>query len=164
MVTMKALKDLFEELGFLGVQSYINSGNILFYSDREETGELATLCHDAIQNSLNMDIGLMVLSAEELVEAMSHAPDWWDIGAEIKHNAIFVIPPATSEEIVSGIGETKPQFEKVDYYGPIIFWSAPLATFSRTRWSQIVKTKYYSSITIRNANTARKLVSLLQKA
>lgn len=162
MVTMKSLKDLFEELGFIQVRTYINSGNILFFTDRGAASELATLCKEAIRQSLNLEIDLMVISEEELAEAMAHAPDWWDSGTETKHNAIFVIPPATSEEIVRGIGETKPQYEKVSWYGQIIFWSAPLATFSRTRWSQIVKTKYYGSITIRNANTAKKLVALAQ--
>lgn len=163
MIAMKSLKDLFEELGFLRVRTYINSGNILFFSDRGEPSELANLCKEAIKQSLDLVIDLMILSADELVEAMTHAPDWWDSGAEIKHNAIFVIPPTTSEEIVRGIGEIKPQYEKVSWFGPVIFWSAPLATFSRTRWSQIVKTKYYGSITIRNANTAKKLVALAQK-
>jgi len=160
MVTMKSLKDLFEEMGFLRVRTYINSGNILFFTEHRKTSELATLCKEAIRHAFNLDIDLMVLTADELADAMVHAPDWWDKDANAKHNAIFVIPPATSEEIVSGIGEIKPQYEKVTWHGPIIFWSAPLATFSRTRWSQIVKTKYYGSITIRNANTAKKLVVL----
>lgn len=105
---------------------------------------------------------LIVLTAEQYANAMSEAPDWWGTTAEIKHNAIFVIPPATSEEIVAGIGEIESKYEKVSWSGQIIFWSAPLATFSRTRWSQIVKTKYYGSITIRDANTAKKLLTLTQ--
>ncbi len=162
MVAMKTLKDLFEELGFLQVRTYINSGNILFKCDQRESEVLATRCQIAIKQSLNLDISLMILSEEQLVDAMAHTPIWWDTDQKSKHNAIFVIPPATSEEIVKGMGDIKPEYEKVDWFGPIIFWSAPLTTFSRTRWSQIVKTPYYGSITIRNANTTKKLLVLLK--
>lgn len=164
MISMKALKDLFEELGFVQVRTYINSGNILFLDDRHETNELIEICHNAIQKTMNLEIDLMILRVDDLAEAMEHAPDWWDANPDSKHNAIFVIPPATSVEIVKGIGEINPQFEKVAWYGSVIFWSAPLATFSRTRWSKIVQTKYYASITIRNANTAKKLVALSKKS
>ncbi|KHO12415.1 hypothetical protein OA78_1683 [Latilactobacillus curvatus] len=46
--------------------------------------------------------------------------------------------------------------------GPFIFWSAPVKTFGRTRWSTVAKGDLYQWLTIRNANTARKLVALAQ--
>jgi len=58
------------------------------------------------------------------------------------------------------VGEIKPEYEQVDVYGPVIFWSAPMKTFSRTRWSKVVGSAAYGSITIRNANTALKLAEL----
>jgi uncharacterized protein (DUF1697 family) len=58
----------------------------------------------------------------------------------------------------------KEAFEKVAYSGRIIFWFASMATFSRTRWSKIVKDKaMYQVITVRNANTALKLVMMAQQ-
>ena len=94
---------------------------------------------------------------------MGNAPDWWGDDPACKHNAIFVIPPANTMEIMDGIGKIKPEYEKIASADPIIFWSASMATFSRTRWSQIVKTKYYKNITIRNSNTARKLLELASR-
>jgi uncharacterized protein (DUF1697 family) len=163
MVTMKALKDLFEELGFVQVKTYINSGNILFQSDRTSASEIRTICQQAINVALGLDIDMLVVKAEELVAAIADAPTWWGEDPHSKHDAFFAIPPATSEAVIGAIGQIKSDYEKIAYSGPIIFWSAPLATFSRTRGSQLVKTQYYSSITIRNANTARKLALLAQK-
>lgn len=54
-------------------------------------------------------------------------------------------------------------FENVAAYHPIIFWSAPVKTFSRTRYSKIVGTKAYQSITIRNANTTLKLAEMCRQ-
>ena len=151
MVTMATLKSMFEGLGFTKVQTYINSGNILFQSDETDTDKLADLCHRTIFDELALDIGLMVLEAAILRDAIEHAPDWWAKDPDSTHNALFVIPPATSEEIVTGMGNIKPDYEKLAWFGPVIFWTAALATYSRTRWSQLVKTQYYKSVTIRNA-------------
>ena len=80
-----------------------------------------------------------------------------------KHNAIFVIPPTTTAEVLAQIGEVKPEYDKIDYYGNVIFWSASIATYSRTRLTKIVQSKAaYNAITIRNANTVSKLVELVR--
>lgn len=79
-----------------------------------------------------------------------------------KHNAIFVIPPVTVNEVFEQVGAIKPEYEKVDHYGGIIFWSAPVKTFSKTRWSKVVGSSIYDSITIRNANTVNKLLQLIE--
>ncbi len=100
-----------------------------------------------------------VISADALLLALKQAPKWWNKG-DAKHNAIFVIAPKKAEQIMSDIGEVKPEYEKVAAYHPIIFWSAPIETFSRTRYSKIVSTSAYQSVTIRNANTTQKLAEL----
>ncbi|WP_348922291.1 hypothetical protein [Enterococcus rotai] len=67
------------------------------------------------------------------------------------------------QEVIESVGEAKAEYEKVAYHERVIFWSAPIKTFSRSRWSKIVGTKMYSRITIRNANTVNKLAELVQK-
>lgn len=159
-VPMKELKAAFEEDGFLDVITYINSGNIIFSSAISEAQLVKTRCEALIQKRFGLTITVMVISGRDLREALASAPDWWDNDKESKHNALFVIPPATVEEVFGEVGDTKPEYERVDYFGKVIFWSAPIKTFSRTRWSKIVGSTAYGSITIRNANTAKKLAEL----
>jgi len=67
----------------------------------------------------------------------------------------------TAEVICAHVGAVKEEYEKADYHGRVIFWSAAMATFSRTRWSKIPKDKsMYRAITVRNANTTLKLAEL----
>lgn len=79
----------------------------------------------------------------------------------LQHNAIFIIPAVTVEEVFEQDGAIKPDYEKVEYHGRVIFWSAAIKTFSTTRWSKIVKSYVYNSVTIRNANTVIKLSQLV---
>lgn len=159
-ISMPALKAAFLRHGFENVVTYINSGNILF--DSALTSQAAkSACEDIIAADFGLQITVGIFPSADLAEALAHAPNWWNSGKDAKHNAIFVIPPATAEEVVASVGDIKPEYERVAHHGNIIFWSAPLATFSHTRWSKIVGNKaVYRLITIRNANTAQKLAAL----
>lgn len=160
IISMPELKKSFESAGFIDVVTYINSGNILFSADEEDRLALQQKCRRAILENFNLDIAVAVISAAELREALDHAPRWWGGDIDARHNAIFVISPAVPSEIIESVGELKPEYEQVAMYGNVIFWSAPLATFSRTRFSKVVSAPSYRSVTIRNANTAKKLEQL----
>lgn len=159
-VSMPELTKLFEQNGFDDVVTYINSGNIIFSSESTDEKKIKEGCEALVVNEFQLNIPVTIVSVKDLTAALDHAPTWWDQDKESKHNAIFVIPPVTVDEVFAQVGATKPEYEKVDCYGSIIFWSAPLETFSRTRWSKIVGSSVYDSITIRNANTVKKLLQL----
>lgn len=159
-IAMPELKAAFERRGFEGVLTYINSGNIIFESGLDECAAKAA-CEELIEQGFGLKIVVGVIAAADLAEALEHAPDWWGSEAACRHNAIFVIPPMTADEVCAQVGAVKPEYEKVASFGQVIFWSAPLATFSHTRWSKITQSKAaYNAITIRNANTAKKLAAL----
>ncbi len=159
-ISMKDLKAAFEENGFANVTTYINSGNVLFDWDQTDEASLSECCEKIIEKSLGLSVRVTIITAEKLKAALSHAPSWWGADPEEKHNAIFVIPPATAEEVIAEVGEINPKYEKLDLYENVIFWSASFKYFSRTKWSKIVGTKAYQNVTIRNANTTRKLSEL----
>jgi uncharacterized protein (DUF1697 family) len=159
-VPMSELKACFEASGHINVSTYINSGNVIFESDETDETKLVRSCEAAIEKQFGFKVVVAIISAGELIDSMNHAPNWWDKG-DAKHNVIFVIAPATAEQVMNEVGESKPEYEKIAHHGKIIFWTAPLKTFSRTRYSKIVGTKAYQSVTIRNANTTKKLFELV---
>ena len=150
-IVMADLRAAFEKAGYINVRTYINSGNVLFDAPRRPSG-LAGVVPDGI--------GVAVMSAQELDATLAAAPAWWGQDADSKHNALFILPGMTAPEIMTAVGDAKPEYEKVAAVGQIIFWSAPPKTFNRTRYKNIVRTSAYQFVTIRNANTARKLAQL----
>jgi len=159
-VSMADLKICFQTLGFTNVQTYINSGNVIFETELIDKAKLVAGCEHAIEKQFGFAVICSVIFASELHDALKHAPSWWGNDDTVKHNALFVIAPTTAKEVMKEVGEAKPQYERVAAYEPIIFWSAPLETFGRTRYSKIVGTKSYKSVTIRNANTTKRLAEL----
>lgn len=159
-LSMAQLKQVFESIGFKNVTTYINSGNVIFEADEQDVITLIQLCEAAIEKDFGFHVICSVISAKDLADAISHAPSWWGKDADSSHNAMFVITPATPKIIMKAAGEPNAEYEQLSTYRSIIFWSAPVKTFGRTRYSKMVSQPVYQSITIRNANTARKLVEL----
>lgn len=160
-VPMADLRACFEAAGYENVKTYINSGNVIFDSAETDLVELVKTCEKSIEAQFGFPVRVSVVSSEQLRRALEHAPAWWGQDPASKHNAIFLIAPAKAEEIMQAVGEAKPEYERVEPYGNVIFWSAPLKTFGRSRWAKIVGTAAYRDITIRNANTAKKLLELV---
>ena len=161
-IVMAQLKEVFIKAGFKDVQTYINSGNIIFAASGQSEAALQEECRKIIYARFKLDIAVALISAQALAEALANAPSWWDNDEEAKHNAIFIIAPAEAAAILKDVGQAKENYEQVAAYGQVIFWSAPLKTFNHTRWSKVASTSAYGSITIRNANTAKKLLSLVK--
>lgn len=161
-IAMPLLKQIFEEIGFTEVVTYINSGNVVFSSDCLDRNELIKQCEAAIASKLSLTIPVNIVSASELAETLSHAPEWWDDDKDTIHYAIFLIPPISVEEVFAAVGEIKPEYEKIAHHERVIFWSAPAKTFAKSRWSKIASSSVNQQVTIRNANTVNKLLKLSQ--
>lgn len=157
-VAMPLLKAAFEDMGFLDVSTYINSGNVLFASDND-IDEISTRCKTMMKEKFMIDVPILIISLKELSDALDNAPKWWDLSSkeEVIHQIIFLIPPVSIMEVYKAVGEAKPEYEKVSYYENVIFWSAPRATLSKTRWYKIASSSVNNNVTIRNASTAKKL-------
>lgn len=162
-ISMAELKLVFQKLGLLDVVTYINSGNVIFSSDTENKDDLIVKIKAAIMDNFKLDIPVTVVSKKELIDIIKNAPKWWGTNdKEIYDNTIFMISPTTVEEVYEAIGDPKLEYEKVDKYNNVIFWSANLKNFSKTKWSKIASSSVNNKVTIRNANTVKKLLEIIE--
>lgn len=162
-LSMKELKVILENNGFINVFTYINSGNIIFSHSNPDMIDLKKISEKIIEKEFGLRIGVLIISAKDFINALENAPEWWGVDNESKHNALFIMPPASKEKMFEEVGDIKPEYEKLGHHGNVIFWSAPILTFSRTRYSGIVGKAAYEYITIRNYNTTMKLKELIHQ-
>ena len=161
-VPMAELKKAFEAIGFSDVKTYINSGNVIFSSSIQNKSELVEKSELAIADKFGLNIPVVIVSVAELADVISQAPEWWNKNKEDVNYVVFLIPPITVEEVFMAVGEIKPEYEKVSRYSSVIFWVAPLKVFTKTSWAKITSSAVNNSVTIRNANTVNKLLSLAE--
>ncbi len=74
VVKMNRLRDLFGELGFDQVRTYIQSGNVFFDSDERETGALRTRIQEHLRAALGYDVATCLRTAEELESIIARDP------------------------------------------------------------------------------------------
>lgn len=161
-IPMSELKKGFAELDFSEVATYLNSGNVIFLSAIDDKNVLSDKIKTMIKDRFDLDIPVYVVLQEELKELLNHAPDWWgDDNKEIYDNLIFIMPPLSYEEFYDEIGNPKKEYEKVHPYKNIVFWSFSRKDYQKTNWwSKTASSKVSDKITIRTANTVRKIVSI----
>ena len=71
------------------------------------------------------------------------------------------MPPATFSDVYNEIGEPKEGSEKIMAYKEAVFWSFSRKEYQKTNWwSKTANSSISSKLTIRTANTVRKIAGM----
>lgn len=161
-VPMAELKKCFETSGFTEVKTYLNSGNVIFSSDKDNIEILTNQIEEMIKMQFGFEIPVFVILKDVLEDILYHAPEWWgDENKEIYDNLIFIMPPTTFTEVFKEIGEPKEELEKIRNYKDIVFWSFSRKDYQKTNWwPKTASANIGAKLTIRTANTVRKIVGM----
>ena len=73
-VRMEKLKALYVSLGLSGVNTYIQSGNVVFRSSEKDRVELASLIQNGIRDSFGLDVPVIIRTAAEFREIIDRNP------------------------------------------------------------------------------------------
>ena len=161
-VPMAELKKGFEALGFIEVRTWLNSGNVIFSGEEADAAALTGRIERMIQRQFSLDIPVFVMTQKELADILRHAPDWWGTeDREIYDNLIFILPPAAFKDVYHEIGEPKEGLEQIQEYKAAVFWSFSRKDYQKTNWwPKTASANIGSKLTIRTANTVRKIVGM----
>lgn len=159
---MVELKKGFEKLAFEDVKTYLNSGNVIFSSDEDDTKKFINQIEAMIKEQFDLNIPVFVISKRALEDILHHAPDWWgNDNKDIYDNLIFIMPPAEFSDVYNDIGEPKKGLEKIENYKEVIFWSFTRKDYQKTNWwSKTASANISTKLTIRTANTIRKIANM----
>jgi uncharacterized protein (DUF1697 family) len=161
-VPMTELRKCFETLDFMEVKTCLNSGNVIFSCKDTDAAELVNRIERMIQHQFSLNIPVFVIPQEELADILRHTPDWWGTeNQEIYDNLIFILPPATFPDVYHEIGAPKAGLEQIQEYQSVVFWSFSRKEYQKTNWwSKTASIPLGSKLTIRTANTIRKIVKM----
>lgn len=161
-VPMAALKAGFEELGFAQVKTCLNSGNVVFSAEQKGEADFPARLETMLKSKFDLEIPVFVMEMQELQDLLRHAPPWWGTeDRQLYHNLIFIMPPMTFGELFREIGEPKQELERIEPHQKAVFWSFSRKDYQKTNWwSKTASAKSGRLLTIRTANTVRKLAGL----
>ncbi|CAN5150009.1 DUF1697 domain-containing protein [soil metagenome] len=160
-VSMATLKGTFEALGFEGVKTYINSGNVIFSTSRKDAGVFCGEIEAAITKDFGFSVPVLLRSQTYLKEIAGKIPETWQNNTEVKTDVLFLWEGVDSPTVLEQLRIVK-GVDEVAYYPGALVWHVSRGSQSRSGLSDVVGTKLYKQMTIRNVNTLRKLVALME--
>ena len=103
-ILMKDLKSLIEKQGFSRVETYIQSGNVVFESDQKlSTADLDVKIQQAITETFGFDVPVIVRTADEWAKSIGNNPFWKEKEADIDRLHLTCLKDVPSPELLDKI-------------------------------------------------------------
>ena len=114
----------------------------------------------AIRDRSGVSADVQLRDADELGAVVAAIPPEWSDGPAMKCDVVFLQPDVDDPAILDELGP-RPGIEDAIYVPGAVIWRVDRANATRNRLTRIVGTPLYRRVTVRNCNTARKLLGLL---
>ena len=163
IIKMDALKTLFEEAGFTGVETYIQSGNVMFTAPETGTTNITETVERILYKKLGNKITSALLTFPALERIIGKKPKGFGEETDTyKYDVIFLIAPLGVKEAAGALQTRAGVDEK--YEGEnVLYIRRLISSLSKSYFSKIALSPIYPRITIRNWNTTKKLFELMGK-
>jgi uncharacterized protein (DUF1697 family) len=160
-VEMKPLKATFEDAGMSSVRTYINSGNVIFSSSIRGKGRLVPLLEKAIAKRFGFPIDVIVRDVRAMRAVVGALPSHWVNDSSMKCDVMFLFDEVARPSVMKQL-QVKPEMEDVRYAAGALIWRVDRKYVTRSGMMKLVGAPLYKQMTIRNCNTARKLLELME--
>ena len=163
-LSMKALKECLEELGYANVATYINSGNVIADSKKSATAVEAEI-EKVLPAKFKLDSELIRVLAlpKATFKAMfdGRPKGFGDEPGKYHSDAIFLMRDIKVKDAV----EVFDPREGVDAFWPgkgVIYHRRLSAERTKSKLNKVLATPFYKSMTIRSWQTTEKLLAMLE--
>jgi uncharacterized protein (DUF1697 family) len=163
LIKMIALRSSFAEIGFSDVESYIQSGNVIFSSKLKNKAKLTAMIEEALSEAYNYESKVVVVSASEMERVVAQAPKGFGKDpVAYRYDVIFVREPVKTREALKDV-PTAPGVDDIAAGDHALYFRRLANEAAQSKLSKLVQRPVYKSLTIRNWNTTMKLLHLVSK-
>ena len=163
IIRMADLKSCFLYMGFRDVQTYIQSGNVVFCSADEGREELRDRIQHHLRDAFNYSLPVLIRDLTEMETVVASAPaGFGDDDAPFKFDVLFLKQPLTASEALPDI----PVNECADsaWPGPgVIYYRRSPEHLTKSGLNKLPSRPVYQKMTIRNWRTTCKLLDIGRK-
>jgi uncharacterized protein (DUF1697 family) len=157
-VDMKRLKILFELFGCANVLTYINSGNIIFESNKSKTA-IQREIEPILKKEFGFEIPILIKTKNEIQKIASVIPSDWQNNTKQRTDVAYLFDQIDFKKNINELPMNR-EFIDVRYIKGAIFWNLDRKHYNKSHLSKLIGYKLYQFMTVRNVNTARYLSNL----
>ena len=158
---MKTLAAAFEQAGMSDVKTYINSGNVIFSSSIRSKKQLSQVLEMAIVEHFDLEIPVLVRDRKAMRAVVTAMPETWVNDKTMKCDVMFLWDDVARPSVVKEL-QIKPGIDDVRYESGALIWRVDTDKVTRSGLMKLAGTPLYKRMTIRNCNTARRLLELME--
>ena len=154
-VDMRRLRALFERLGFGGVSTYINSGNVLF-SGAGRPAALRVKIEAAIKAEFWFEVAVLVKTRAQMRGIARAIPAGWRNDDKQRTDVAYLFEEADAAATLAKLPFNR-EVVGARYVKGAVIWNLDRKNYSRSRLNKLIGSELYGAMTLRNVNTARVL-------
>jgi len=158
VVKMDALRRAFEEAGFTNVTTFIASGNVLFDARVNDASRLEARIETLLAQAFGYPVGTFVRTIPELKAIAAHDPYGTSPGTTTHICFLKEAPSAAEKKTLLSLRDADNDFA---FQGREIYWliRGLMSVAGVSGGKALEKALGRKDVTVRNANTVRKLAA-----
>jgi uncharacterized protein (DUF1697 family) len=159
IVSMAVIKEALVTLGLAEVRTYLNSGNVIFSTRASHVPRLTARIEKALEQHSGMAIKVLVIDHMALKRLVEAIPTKWVDDKTMRTYVLLLWKELDDRSILDRL-PIKLGVDELRYTPGAVVWRVDRENVGRSQMNRIVGTPLYKKITIRSANTVRKLCDL----
>ena len=161
LIKMKALAACFQERGYENVVTYIQSGNVLFDAGEKTAAKLTEEIEAMLSTTFRYPASVVLLTKRQLRRVVEEAPEGFGADpARYRYDVLYLKPPLTAKGALEKV-PAKAGVDQVSAGPGVLFYSRLLAKATQSQLGRVIALPIYKSMTLRNWNTTKKLLALM---
>jgi uncharacterized protein (DUF1697 family) len=163
MIKMDALRQLFTDLGFQNIQSYIQSGNIVFQNKKTDQKKLENKIAKAIKGKFTFDVPVIVIEFDQLKKIILNNPFLTDKTKDISHFHVTFLSNQPEQENFNKIKDGQYLADEFHLIDKAIYLYCPNSYSNSKLTNSFLESKLKITATTRNWKTTNELISIAEK-
>ena len=155
-IKMAELKIAFETLGFASVSTVLQTGNILFETDKAQAS-LKTIIEGQLEESFHMAIYVQIYTVAQLENVVDSCPFASD---KTHHSYVLFFENKLEIELAKEAAALDNKIDSIKAGNSVIYWRVPIgSTLGSPFAAYLTKSKYKQFHTNRNLKTLNKILA-----
>lgn len=161
-IKMDALRALYQSLGLKGVQSHLQSGNVIFSSQHSNSSRLAATIEEGIETAFGFRPRIILRTLPELKAAIARNPFTDGKERDPARLLVMFLLEAPSQEAKQLLQQLDTAPEELHITGPEVYLYYPAGAGQSKLTGALIEKKLKTLGTARNWNTVTKLVEIAE--
>lgn len=163
MIKMDALRQLFAGLGFTNIQTYIQSGNVVFQDKKTKLQDLEKKIAKRIFEQFGFEVPVLVKELEDLKQVVKNNPFLSDNSKGISHLHVTFLSAQPDKENFKKIKEGQYQADEFELFDKSVYLYCPNSYSNSKLTNSFFENKLKVVATTRNWKTTNELINIAEK-